>query len=168
MAETSSAPVVKAGSNAPMAETGAEPDPRVRSSFRIWASHTIRYNDQDKLGHVNNAVYSTFFEAGRTAYIEPMIEEMGDEAGTLDFVLARITIDFVKELRYPGTVDIGTRVRRLGTKSMTFTNAVFKGGTDECVATCDAVLVFFDLATRKSVEPPAKLRAILEMDMRKP
>lgn len=139
---------------------------RDRSSFRIWTSHTIRYNDQDSLGHVNNAVYSTFFEAGRTAYIEPMMEELGADAENLDFVLARITIDFVKELRYPGTVDIGTRVRRLGTKSMTFSNAVFKGGTDECVATCDAVLVFFDLASRSSVEPPVKLRAMIEQDMR--
>jgi acyl-CoA thioesterase FadM len=49
---------------------------------------------------------------------------------------------------------------------MTFTNGVFKGGTDECVATCEAILVFFDLETRASVEPPARLRAKLEASMR--
>jgi len=141
-------------------------DPRQRASFKIWTSHTIRYNDQDTLGHVNNAVYSTFFEAGRTAFIKPMLDEIADETTTLDFVLARITIDFVQELNYPGAVDIGTRVRRLGTKSMTFANGVFKSGTDECVATCDAVLVFFDLAQRASVVPPARLRAMLEESVR--
>ena len=31
-------------------------NPRERTSFKIWTSHTIRYNDQDPLGHVNNAV----------------------------------------------------------------------------------------------------------------
>ena len=143
-----------------------QPDPRERASFKIWTSHTIRYNDQDPLGHVNNAVYSTFFEAGRTAFIKPMLDEIADETTTLDFVLARITIDFIKELGYPGSVDIGTCVRRLGTKSMTFSNGVFKSGTNECVATCDAILVFFDLAQRASVAPPARLRAMLEASMR--
>ncbi len=143
-----------------------QPDPRERASFNIWTSHTIRYNDQDPLGHVNNAVYSTFFEAGRTAFIKPMLDEIADETTTLDFVLARITIDFIKELGYPGSVDIGTCVRRLGTKSMTFSNGVFKSGTNECVATCDAILVFFDLAQRTSVAPPARLRAMLEANMR--
>jgi acyl-CoA thioester hydrolase len=141
-------------------------NPRDRASFNIWTSHTIRYNDQDPLGHVNNAVYSTFFEAGRTDFIKPMLDEIADETTTLDFVLARITIDFVQELGYPGSVDIGTRVLRLGTKSMTFSNAVFKSDAIECVATCDAVLVFFDIAQRHSVEPPARLRAMLEASMR--
>ena len=142
-----------------------ENDIRDRDSYKIWTSHTIRYNYQDPLGHVNNAVYSTFFEAGRTDFIQPMLKEISDETTTLDFVLARITIDFVKELPYPGTVDIGTRVLRLGTKSMTFANAVFKGGTDECVATCEAILVFFDLQERVSIAPPARLRAMLEARM---
>jgi len=144
----------------------ADIDARLRTTYKIWTHHTIRYNDQDTLGHVNNAVYSTFFEAGRTAFIKPMLDDIADITTTLDFVLARITIDFHKELNYPGSVDIGSCVRRLGTKSMVFTNGVFKAGTDECVATCDAVLVFFDLATRSSVEPPARLRAILEAGMR--
>ncbi len=141
-------------------------DPRTRGSYKIWTSHTIRYNDQDPLGHVNNAVYSTFFEAGRTAFIKPMLDDIADETTTLDFVLARITIDFITELGYPGSVDIGTRLQRLGNKSMTISNGVFKSGTDECVATCDAILVFFDLKDRASVVPPTRLRAMLEASMR--
>lgn len=140
-------------------------DPRDRASYRIWTSHTIRYNDQDTLGHVNNAVYSTFFEAGRTDFIKPMLNEIANETTTLDFVLARITIDFIEELGYPGSVEIGTRVLRLGTKSMTFSNGVFKDSTNVCAATCEAVLVFFDTAKRHSVVPPARLRAMLEASM---
>lgn len=140
-------------------------DIRDRTSYRIWTTHTIRYNDQDPLGHVNNAVYSTFFEAGRTDFIKPMLDEVANETTTLDFVLARITIDFLKELPYPGSVDIGTRVLRLGTKSMTFANAVFKTDTNECVATCEAILVFFDLEKRSSTKPPERLRKMLEVSM---
>ena len=138
-------------------------DLRRRDSFRNWTSHTIRYNDQDPLGHVNNAVYSTFLEAGRTALITPMVDAVN--APNLDFVIARMTIEFVKELNYPGSADIGSRVIRLGTKSMTFCHGIFKGGTDECVATAEAILVFFDLETRGSMEPPAELRRMIEANM---
>lgn len=138
-----------------------ELDRKARETYPVWTFHTIRYNDTDSLGHVNNAVYSTFFEAGRTAMVVPMLEEFKDEAPHLDFVLARIIIDFHKELRYPGGVDIGSRVLRLGTKSMTFLNGVFRSETDECVASCEAILVFFDLEKRRSVEPPERLREMI-------
>lgn len=147
-----------------MADALGEIDLKDRRSFNNWTTHTIRYNDQDPLGHVNNAVYSTFLEAGRTALIKPMLDAV--KHPTLDFVLARVTINFVKELHYPGSADIGSRVSRLGTKSMTFCHGIFKGGTDECVATADAILVFFDLDKRHSIEPPAELRRLIEESMK--
>jgi acyl-CoA thioester hydrolase len=141
----------------------SEVDPSARASYPAWVSHTLRYNDQDPLGHINNAVYSTFFEAGRTALTQPLLEDSG--AANIDTVLVRVVIDYLQELTYPGTVDIGTRVKRIGTKSITFGNGVFKGDTDECVAAGEAVLVFFDTQARKSVEPPTSVRAALESMM---
>jgi len=138
----------------------SEVDLKSRATYPEWVSHTLRYNDQDPLSHINNAVYSTFLEAGRTALMEPLLDEHG--SGRIDIVLARVVIDYWRELTYPGTVDIGTCIIRLGTKSVTFGNGVFKGGTGECVATGEAVLVFFDLETRKSVEPPPAIRKVLE------
>ena len=141
----------------------SEVDLRSRATYPSWVTHTIRYNDQDGLGHVNNAVYSTFLEQGRTAMMHPHFEALGDTH--LDMVLARVVIDYLNELTFPGAVDIGTCVIRLGTKSMTLGNGVFKAGTDECVATGEAVLVFFDTSVRKSVEPPPQIRAALEAMM---
>lgn len=138
----------------------SEVDLKARATYPEWVTHTIRYNDQDGLGHVNNAVYSTFFEQGRTAFLYPFLKNAGDPK--LDIVLARVIIDYHKELTFPGTVDIGTCVLRLGTKSVTFGNGVFKGGTDECVASGEAVLVFFDLEKRASTLPPPDVRARLE------
>jgi len=135
-------------------------DLRSRATYSEWVSHTIRYNDQDPLGHVNNSVYSTFLEQGRTAFLHPFFK--ADDDRKIDIVLARVVIDYVKELTFPGSVDIGTCVLRLGTKSVTFGNGIFKGGTDECVATGEAVLVFFDLDARQSIVPPPHIRAVLE------
>lgn len=138
----------------------SEVDLTSRAAFPEWVTHTIRYGDQDTLGHVNNAVYSTFLEAGRTAFLHPFFKSVGDP--NIDVVLARVIIDYRRELTFPGNVDIGTCVLKLGTKSVTFGNGVFKGGTDECVATGEAVLVFFDLKERKSIQPPADVRKVLE------
>ncbi|MEM7749023.1 MAG: acyl-CoA thioesterase, partial [Pseudomonadota bacterium] len=95
-----------------------------RSVYRAWTSHTIRYNDLDPLGHVNNAVYSTFVEAGRTALLQPLFKEHAHL--NLDTVLVRTVLDFHKELRYPGDVDIGTGVQRIGNTSVVFINGIFK------------------------------------------
>lgn len=138
----------------------AELDLTDRSIYRSWVSHTIRYNDLDPLGHVNNAVYSTFLEAGRTAFLQPMFKEHSHL--NLDVVLARVILDYRKELTYPGEVEIGTSIKRIGNTSVVFVNGVFERGTDICSATGEAYLVFFDLKTRKSTPPPPKIRAALD------
>jgi len=131
-----------------------------RSVYRAWTSHTIRYNDLDPLGHVNNAVYSTFVEAGRTALLQPLFKEHAHL--NLDTVLVRTVLDFHKELRYPGEVDIGTGVQRIGNTSVVFINGIFQKGTDVCHASGEAYLVFFDLIERKSTRPPQVFRDVLE------
>ncbi len=131
-----------------------------RSVYRAWTSHTIRYNDLDPLGHVNNAVYSTFVEAGRTALLQPLFKEHAHL--NLDTVLVRTVLDFHKELRYPGEVDIGTGVQRIGSTSVVFINGIFQKGTDVCHASGEAYLVFFDLIERKSTRPPQVFRDVLE------
>lgn len=130
-----------------------------RSTFGHWVTHTIRYNDQDPVGHVNNAAMATFLEQGRTSFIYPLMQE---HAGSdLEIVLARIEIDYLKEFHYPGSVDIGSTVLSVGGKSLRLQHGVFLTGTDTCVSTALCVLVFFDPATRRSTAPPESLRAML-------
>lgn len=134
-----------------------------RATFNSWVTHTIRYNDQDPVGHVNNAAMATFLEQGRTALMYPLISKFGGPH--LDIVLARITIDYLKELTFPGSVDIGARISRIGTKSLFLTHGVFLAEpevNDVCVATGECTLVFFDKQTRTSAEPTPELRAELE------
>jgi acyl-CoA thioester hydrolase len=87
----------------------------------------------------------------------PLIRAAG--VPNLDIVLARITIDYLKEIRYPGAVDIGTRVARLGNKSFLLTGSVFVG--DTCAVSSEATIVFFDTAARRAATPPESLRQAL-------
>jgi acyl-CoA thioester hydrolase len=128
-----------------------------RASYRIWAQDRLRYNDTDRQGHINNAVYATFFETGRVGFVEAAREEIVGVGS--EFVVARVVIDFRAELYYPGMVDIGTTVRRIGRSSIVLAHAVFK--EDLCAATGESVLVQIDTATRRSAPLAATMLAWL-------
>ena len=63
-------------------------------------------------------------------------------------VLARIEIDFLKELRWPGTVEIGTGIAEIGRSSYVFSQAIFNEGA--CAARARSTMVLIDRATRKA------------------
>jgi acyl-CoA thioester hydrolase len=56
----------------------------------------LRWRDMDAYGHVNNAVYLTYLEEARDAWVQ---EVLGKVTDTWDFVLARVAIDFKQELK---------------------------------------------------------------------
>src|ERR687883_1127994 len=68
----------------------------------------IRYGDLDPQGHVNNAVFASYFESGRVAIFRQPDLGIGVPGAT--FVLVRAEIDFRRELRWPGNVLVGTAV----------------------------------------------------------
>lgn len=120
--------------------------------FSFRTADTIRYGDTDRQGHVNNAAFATFCETGRVSFLYPEDEPLAPP-GT-SFVIARLTIDFRAEITWPGTIDIGTRVTKVGRSSLTVAQGLFQRG--RCVATAESVIVFVDDATRKStpLTPP--------------
>ncbi|MZR31558.1 acyl-CoA thioesterase [Sneathiella litorea] len=131
-----------------------------KDSFRHWTPVTIRFSDQDPLQHVNNVAYASYFEAARTMFLGGLLD--ADERVGIDFILARLVIDYLKETHYPNTVDVGARVIKLGTKSITTGYGCFVG--DACAATSESVNVFFSTAERKSVGIPDAVRTNLEAD----
>jgi acyl-CoA thioester hydrolase len=75
------------------------------------------------------------------------LPDLGIGAPGKTFVLVRQEIDFLQELRWPGTVDIGTAIAAFGRSSFTVKQVVFRG--DACAATGQATMVFLDLASRR-------------------
>ena len=132
------------------------PDLRQRASFRNWMPIPIRYADLDPIGHVNNTAMPMFFEEARCSLIYPVLQANG--RSDLDLVLVRTIIDYVKEISYPATVEVGSRVHRVGTKSLHMAHGVFDAATGVCVGTGECILVIFDQQSRTSVAPPEELR----------
>lgn len=110
----------------------------------------VRFRDCDAMGHVNNAVYSTYLEEAR----------IGVLGGLSAFILARVEIDFRAELRLGEEVEVRTRCGRLGTKSFDLEHVISAGA--RVVAEAKSVLVSYDYGLGASVPIPDELRARLE------
>ena len=107
----------------------------------------IRWRDQDAYGHVNNAVFLTYLEEARDEWLTRALADAGD---AWDYVLARVEVDFRREL----TQDDDRILARcgllsLGTSSIrTREQLALLGG--EVAAEAEAVLVARDRESRRS------------------
>lgn len=114
--------------------------------FQRWMFDNVRYADTDRQGHVNNAVFATFFETGRVALL--YAPEGGLALPGTEFVIARLEIDYRAEIRWPGRIAIGTTVAAVGRSSLTLEQALFQDGT--CAARARSVIVLIDQGSRRS------------------
>jgi acyl-CoA thioester hydrolase len=122
-----------------------KPAPRL-ADFPHRVTDVIRYADLDPQGHVNNAVFATYFESGRVALFRD--PDLGIGVADATYVLVRQEIDFLHELRWPGQVEIGTGLAHLGRSSFTVAQTIFNG--DICAAAGRATLVMLDTLTRRA------------------
>jgi acyl-CoA thioester hydrolase len=104
----------------------------------------IRWSDLDSSRHVNNAVYLSYLEEVRTAWLERALTGRDQ---VHDFVVARVEIDFKRELTLEDGPAIGRcRLGRVGTSSVrTIEEIVTSAG--ELAAAAEAVLVARDSRT---------------------
>lgn len=106
---------------------------------------TIRFRDLDRQNHVNNSVFATYFEAGRVVILYD--EAHGLIAPGASFVLARLAIDYLGEVHWPGEIEVGTAIAAVGNASLTVRQALFVEG--RCVAAAENTLVMVDRQTRR-------------------
>jgi acyl-CoA thioester hydrolase len=126
-------------------------DARV-SAFPFRWRERVRFSDCDSMGHVNNAVYSTYLEQAR----------IGVLGGLSEFILARVEIDFRAELRAGEEVEILSRCGRIGSKSFDLEHELHADG--RLVAEARSVLVAYDYESGRSVEVPEAVKARLRAD----
>ena len=115
-------------------------------TFPFVHRERVRFRDCDAMGHVNNAVYSTYLEEARLALL----------GGLETFILARVEIDFRSALRAGEPLEIGTRCSRIGTKSFDLDHEIRADG--RVVAEARSVLVGYDYGRNESVAIPEDLR----------
>ena len=101
----------------------------------------IRWSDVDAYEHVNNAVYATYLEECRDEWLERVLGKLGD---SWDFVLARVAIDFRRELRLDDDcVVVSCGLTRIGNSSVTLSEQI-RTQDGDLSAEAEAVLVARD------------------------
>ncbi len=133
-----------------------KPQPQIEH-YPHRVTEIVRFGDLDPQGHVNQAVFNTYFESGRVAMFRN--KDLGIGVPGLTYVLVRIEINYLRELHWPGSIEVGTSVAEFGRSSFIAAQAIFRDGV--CVATARATLVCIDLKTRKSCPLPEEAIARL-------
>ena len=118
----------------------------------------VRFRDMDAQGHVNNAVYSTYFETGRVVMFRNPDLSVGVLHAT--FVLAHGEIDYLRELRWPADLVVGTAVKEFRRRSFVIAQAIFQD--EVCAGVGLFTMVVVDKQTRKAIEMPPEVRTRLD------
>src|SRR5690349_1075447 len=75
--------------------------------FKVVTPLVPRFRDTDAMGHLNNAVYVTYFEVARTAYWKALTGDKDYQK--VPFILAHTTIDFRSPAFVHETLLVGIR-----------------------------------------------------------
>jgi len=109
----------------------------------------LRFNDFDALGHVNNSVYFSFYDLGKTTYFTEVLPEVSvsKEVGV---VIGHIEVSFLLPV-YPGeNVAVETAVAEIGNKSFKLLQQLIDVETKEVKCVCQTVMVCYDAKTKTS------------------
>lgn len=140
-----------------------------RTEFHHILPIQLRFNDVDKFGHVNNTVYFTYYDLGKTEYFSAVYPFLNVEKDGV--VVVHIEVDFISQITGTSSVAVETAVTEIGNKSMTLLQQVTDTKTGEVKCVCKSILVAFDLEKHDSKEIPEEWKdaicAFERKDLRK-
>ena len=117
----------------------------------------VRFNDTDALGHLNNTSFALYAEYARVAFLDNL------RTGDVYLILAHLSLDFLKQVKFREEVYVSTQVEKLGNSSVTLLQEVYAKG--EVAAKVRSVVVLFDYGTQKPVRVPDHVREQLSAYM---
>lgn len=131
--------------------------PRERAPYARFLDFRTRWADNDQFGHVNNALYYQFFDS---AVNTTLIDEFGFDPNRDPgiYYVVETGCSFHAAAAYPSVLEVGARVARLGSSSVSYELAVFEQGAELAAATGRFVHVFVDRATERPQPIPAAHR----------
>ena len=127
--------------------------------FRHRTRLEVRLGDLDPFGHVNNAVIATYVEQGRVLYLRDVLGTGADPV-SMPFILAMLQIDYLSQVMFNDSVEVGSRVDWIGRTSIGMSHLLINQDGRE-LAQSDTVLVAFDYDVEKPMRVPDDWRALL-------
>ncbi len=131
-----------------------------RTDFPWHLTLATRWADNDQYGHVNNVTYYSYFD---TAVNRHLIEVAGQNPqgdGPMG-VVVETGCQFFRPISFPDMIDIGIKIKKFGTSSVTYQLAVFVHGQNAPAAVGHFIHAYVDRKTFRSVPVPANMRVAL-------
>lgn len=126
-------------------------------SFPIRVPIEVRFGDLDALGHVNNALYLTYDEIGRSHYLR----RLGAKIDGGNFIMARAEVDYLRPVLLDQQVELELRVTQVGNKSFRTLGQLWADG--ELAARSKVVVVWLENGVPARVPDPLR-QAIRELE----
>ena len=127
--------------------------------FFDWVEVKVRYRDLDPLNHVNNAIFSTYYEEARIHFIQQVPSLARGLKESRSFVIVKLSINFVQQISYPATLLVGSGIKEYGNTSVTSLQAIYRKDNKQLCSTAKATGVWYNLNKKR----PAPLPQIDEM-----
>ena len=122
------------------------------STFKFSHPIQVRWKDLDALGHVNNAVFITYFELARGHYMPAACP--GWDWHEHMFLIANVQVNYLKEVRLSTPeAKVHIRTKEMGSKSFVLDYVMTSEQDGEQIihASGSSVQVMFDMQTRKTI-----------------
>ena len=89
------------------------------TDFEVFSTDIkLRVRDVDAMGHVNNAVYFTYFETGRFQFFYS--EARKEKFTGFAFILAHVSCDFIRPVTLDDRLKLQMWIKAIGSKSFKF------------------------------------------------
>jgi acyl-CoA thioester hydrolase len=118
----------------------------------------VRFRDCDAMGHVNHAVYFTYFEQCRLMYWR---EVTGAASPHTRVIVARAECDYRAPAHFGDELEIRVRVGGVGRSSFTLEYEIVDATSDRQVALGKTVMVAYDYDARRATPLPDATRELL-------
>jgi acyl-CoA thioester hydrolase len=132
-----------------------------RADYRLFREIPTRWADQDSFGHLNNAIYYTYYDTlvagflGGTGIIDATTSPL---IGVVVETLCR----FHAPAHFPEVLTAGLRVARIGRTSVRYEIGFFRPGVETACAEGHFIHVYVSRADQQqTIELPEALRAAL-------
>ncbi len=127
-------------------------------NYNYYQPIDIRYGDLDAQGHVNAARYMTFIEHARVAYLNSLNLWNGNSFLDIGVILADAQMTYKAPIQWGQSIQVGTRIARLGKKSMDMFHSIEDAKNGHELAFSKTVLVSYDYRADQAIEIPESWR----------
>ena len=135
--------------------------PPTRADFVAFEEVHSRWMDNDAYGHINNAVYYSFFDTAINRYlIERNVLDIANSE-TIGLVI-ETQCQYFAPIVYPDLIHVGLKVTHLGNSSVKYEVAIFTNDDDVASALGHFVHVYVDRKTNKPTPIPQNVRDVLQ------